>query len=384
MAGAEEITRAGLDLMLTSLYSIINPDKLSTIATILHRYEGQPQVLISDLQRKYACNPKAMFIIHQGQVQLGICPRSRLIEVSSAVLEHILITSLPACNLSKLSLTCRYLASTCVARYIQLLQTAFPHRPLPPDELNELDCFHLQRLFHQRLGKSFDTPSAIPVDAWHNSGVASPELAVTSGISLRRRALSWDVATIEAWFRTSVPGIVLSAKEHNVASAQVALIFVSADGKLRGKMPGGSQLTSDEVVTDGQLHHCMLTCSQSCDSFYVDGQLVGSAHRAPSSRFGPAFGQIGAGGFTVDDDGGVFKQWAMEVFPAVDQVAACRMHSTELDAERALEHFRLGPAARLQDVAQAAAVAGSNAFMAAMDITSVVIWSLDAYSESVN
>ncbi|WP_165950160.1 DNRLRE domain-containing protein [Actinomadura sp. GC306] len=87
---------------------------------------------------------------------------------------------------------------------------------------------------------------------------------------------------VEAWFRTTGQGVILSyqnAMYGSQANKYTPALYVGADGKLRGQFWNGSNtnvLTSAGAVNNGQWHHAVLSGQGSSQTLYLDGQKVGT------------------------------------------------------------------------------------------------------------
>lgn len=87
---------------------------------------------------------------------------------------------------------------------------------------------------------------------------------------------------IEAWFRTTGQGVIMSYQNRQYGAAATKYtpaLYVGADGKLRGQFWNGgsaSVLTSSGAVNNGQWHHAVLSGQGSAQTLYLDGQPVGT------------------------------------------------------------------------------------------------------------
>ncbi|MFI6910043.1 LamG-like jellyroll fold domain-containing protein [Nonomuraea sp. NPDC050394] len=115
------------------------------------------------------------------------------------------------------------------------------------------------------------------------NGTGDTAASFTNGridLPLNTIARMADQASVELWFKTTKPGVLFSAG--GTVSADSA-IYVGTDGKLRGQfraLSNGddftfSPITTNNVVTDGQWHHVVLTADKTTDRLYLDGQAVG-------------------------------------------------------------------------------------------------------------
>ncbi len=83
-------------------------------------------------------------------------------------------------------------------------------------------------------------------------------------------------ASLEAWFKTSSGGTVMSLRTAPGAAKQ-EVFGVGADGKLRSSyQPTSTPITSTAPVNDGAWHHAVLTVAGNVQTLYLDGAVVGT------------------------------------------------------------------------------------------------------------
>ena len=110
----------------------------------------------------------------------------------------------------------------------------------------------------------------------------------TSSVALPDLHMATSLAqSVSLWFKTSTPGGVLfSYSDVPIAPTasrglNVPALYVGSDGKLMGtfwlsQANGPTPIASSGSVADGRWHHVVLTGSQTQQSLYLDGGLVGS------------------------------------------------------------------------------------------------------------
>lgn len=87
--------------------------------------------------------------------------------------------------------------------------------------------------------------------------------------------------SISAWFETASHGVIIGYQDTEypaVPGYYVPIIYVGADGKLRGEFWTGvnSPITTTFNVNDGNWHYAALVGNTNTQSLYVDGNLVGT------------------------------------------------------------------------------------------------------------
>ncbi|WP_378526674.1 RHS repeat-associated core domain-containing protein [Nonomuraea angiospora] len=83
-------------------------------------------------------------------------------------------------------------------------------------------------------------------------------------------------ATMEAWFKTSSGGTVMSLRTAPGATKE-EVFGVGTDGKLRSSyQPTATPITSAAPVNDGAWHHAVLTVADNLQTLYLDGAVVGT------------------------------------------------------------------------------------------------------------
>ncbi|WP_327380522.1 LamG-like jellyroll fold domain-containing protein [Streptomyces sp. NBC_01207] len=107
--------------------------------------------------------------------------------------------------------------------------------------------------------------------------------------------------SVELWFKTSKPGVLLSNQTQPLpqASANWApVLYVGADNKLHGQYLTPSTTptnTSPGTVTDNQWHHAVLTAQGFTQTLYLDGTQVAQATNVPVDHETNKHTYIGAG-----------------------------------------------------------------------------------------
>ncbi|WP_431676038.1 LamG-like jellyroll fold domain-containing protein [Kitasatospora sp. KL5] len=133
------------------------------------------------------------------------------------------------------------------------------------------------------------------------------QLAGTSQVELPDEVLhaSPDVA-VELWFSTTKPGVLLGDQERaiddaaGVGGAYAPVLYVGADGKLRGHFYTGSGSgtaagpVSAAAVTDAAWHHVVLSVQGATQTLYLDGAAIGTFPGAPNYQ-GAVHTYLGAG-----------------------------------------------------------------------------------------
>ncbi|WP_344948051.1 LamG-like jellyroll fold domain-containing protein, partial [Sphaerisporangium flaviroseum] len=113
--------------------------------------------------------------------------------------------------------------------------------------------------------------------------------AASSYVSLPNSAVSGRGAylTVEAWFKTTGTGVVLGHSDTSSTPTNFTpVVYVGADGKLRGQFWNGSAnpIASTGTVNNGQWHHVALSGDGSTQTLYLDGQAVGTRSGAIDHR----------------------------------------------------------------------------------------------------
>ncbi|MGW2372134.1 LamG-like jellyroll fold domain-containing protein [Kitasatospora sp. NPDC001683] len=103
----------------------------------------------------------------------------------------------------------------------------------------------------------------------------------TSYIELPNRTISASVnRSVELWFRTAAPGVILSYQNRAMGEAPynvVPALYVGTDNKLRGKFNSPNPpVTSTADVTDNAWHHVVLAGARDNTAMFLDGALVGT------------------------------------------------------------------------------------------------------------
>ncbi|WTW94973.1 LamG domain-containing protein [Streptomycetaceae bacterium NBC_01309] len=107
--------------------------------------------------------------------------------------------------------------------------------------------------------------------------------------------------TVELWFRTTKGGTLFSYSQKPLelqdgGTAGVPVLYVGADGKLRGQFWNGTldPITTNNAVNDGAWHHVVLTASGDNQRLYLDSSEIGSRSGAVINV--DPVNTIGAGG----------------------------------------------------------------------------------------
>ncbi|TMR22623.1 hypothetical protein ETD86_10830 [Nonomuraea turkmeniaca] len=111
------------------------------------------------------------------------------------------------------------------------------------------------------------------------------QLTGSGVISLPEHAIArlGDAASVEAWFKTTKTGVIMSGGTDSSSDLARSVLYVGSDGKLRGQFRPTTgtatiaPITSPGVVNDGQWHHAVLTLSGTAQQMFLDGQSVGTA-----------------------------------------------------------------------------------------------------------
>ncbi|MFI6706607.1 LamG-like jellyroll fold domain-containing protein [Nonomuraea sp. NPDC050478] len=164
-----------------------------------------------------------------------------------------------------------------------------------------------------------------------------------------------DRVSIEAWFKTSQNGIILSAGEFGYEfGATEPVVYVGTDGRLRGQMgfvrnSSGSWLytpvTSPGPVNDDQWHHVVLNVDGARQQLFLDGQSVGVLNGTLEPNFrAEAF--IGSGDrasrWSIDTPGGPNTSGAFAFKGSIDEFAIYGKPLTEAEIQG---HYAAGAVA---------------------------------------
>ncbi|RAJ32831.1 RHS repeat-associated protein [Kitasatospora sp. SolWspMP-SS2h] len=156
----------------------------------------------------------------------------------------------------------------------------------------------------------------------------------TSYVELPAKSISGSTyRSVELWFRTAAPGVILTYQNRTMAEAPnnlVPALYVGSDGKLRGKFnTTGDPITSTGSVKDNAWHHVVLSGAQSSTALYLDGNRVGTIDAA-IDHLDMTRTYLG-GGYTGNWPGGnggwswfngQIDDVALYDYPVTDQIAA--------------------------------------------------------------
>ncbi|MEV1005623.1 RHS repeat-associated core domain-containing protein [Nonomuraea sp. NPDC050202] len=104
------------------------------------------------------------------------------------------------------------------------------------------------------------------------------ELTPTTGVRINNAIVPkiGKYATMEAWFKTSASGTVISLRTSSGATKE-EVFGVGSDGKLRSSyQPTTTPITTAGPVNDGNWHHAVLTVADNLQTLYLDGAVVGT------------------------------------------------------------------------------------------------------------
>ncbi|MFD9795021.1 LamG-like jellyroll fold domain-containing protein [Streptomyces sp. NPDC059070] len=132
---------------------------------------------------------------------------------------------------------------------------------------------------------------------------------------------------VELWFRTAKPGVIAADQARDpddpagVGGAYAPLLYVGADGKLRGHWwssgsDGAKDFGSTSTVTDNAWHHAVLTASGTTQTLYLDGAKQADFTGAPGTQAtGRTFigGGFAKGWFSAPSDASHFDGSIAEV-----------------------------------------------------------------------
>ncbi|GAA1021244.1 hypothetical protein Aple_059670 [Acrocarpospora pleiomorpha] len=161
--------------------------------------------------------------------------------------------------------------------------------------------------------------------------------------------------SIEAWFKTTQNGIVVSAASAATSNVpRQPVIYVGNDGKLRAQFlerpeTGGPSpiipITSSGTVNNGAWHHAVLIVNDSVETLYLDGVSVGSGVGVGKLDPWPAFASAG---------NGIMGSWASfwpsaptsstATFPFKGQLDEVAVFDRPLTAQEVQRHFAAGQA----------------------------------------
>ncbi|MGW7434070.1 LamG-like jellyroll fold domain-containing protein [Streptomyces sp. NPDC054861] len=152
-------------------------------------------------------------------------------------------------------------------------------------------------------------------------------------------------ASVEMWFQTTKPGVLLSQANERMedvdpaVSQSTPLLYVGTDGKLRGQFyyPGTTwtPMTSAGAVNDGNWHHIVLSGAGTSQTLYLDGTAVGSK-TGSIDHLEQRYTYVGLGWTTVPWQG-IDKTDKLGHFNGlIDEVA---VYGHTIDAGTAAEHY---------------------------------------------
>jgi len=147
--------------------------------------------------------------------------------------------------------------------------------------------------------------------------------------------------TIELWFKTSAPGVLVGFTSATIGSSQtnyLPALYIGSDNKLHGKFCycAGTQapLVTNITVTDGNWHHVVLTRSATAQNMYVDGgkiAVTGTLSASTETRT-LNYGYLGTGavaGWTTPPANTYFTGYMAEV----------AFYNSTLSAAQATSHY---------------------------------------------
>ncbi|MGH2689558.1 MAG: LamG-like jellyroll fold domain-containing protein, partial [Actinomycetota bacterium] len=146
--------------------------------------------------------------------------------------------------------------------------------------------------------------------------------------------------TVEAWFKTSAPGVVVGMQNTAypaVPSSYVPVLYVGTDGKLRGEWWQGAltPITSATAVNNNAWHHAVLVSTGTSQTLYLDGVAVGTL-AGTVNNLDMSYAQIGAG-YTTSYPG-VGAGWG-HFSGSIDEVA---IYQSSLTAAQVARHYASG------------------------------------------
>ncbi|MDI2130543.1 LamG-like jellyroll fold domain-containing protein [Yinghuangia seranimata] len=149
--------------------------------------------------------------------------------------------------------------------------------------------------------------------------------------------------SIELWFQTSKPGVLLSYQDFSLSNPHSATdmwnpaMYVGTDGKLYGRFWGAPQLVTPGQVTDNKWHQVALTSNGNQVTLYLDGKPAAGPVAGTLQYNGAAYVYLGAGtttGWANAPSSGYFTG-------EISQVAAYRSEVSAADV--AARYSRLAP-----------------------------------------
>lgn len=154
--------------------------------------------------------------------------------------------------------------------------------------------------------------------------------------------------TVEVWFKaaastTAMPLVGYQNKVFDGATAPttgVPLLYIGADGKLRGQFADGTftPTTSVAAVTDDVWHHAALTSVGTATTLYVDGVKQGASKTSTINHVALTFNQLGAAFATTPGSWPSYGTVSKRYFKGSLDEAAVYSHG--LSAGEVSDHFK--------------------------------------------
>jgi RHS repeat-associated protein len=176
------------------------------------------------------------------------------------------------------------------------------------------------------------------------AGSGPPPASATTAVVLPTDEVNTSVAgAVELWFKAAAgtSGVLLGEQNRPLsasASRFAPLLYVGADGRLRGQAPLTSgaitPMTSTSVVTDSNWHHAVLTYGADFQQLYLDGASVGTPITSTIDHADMANAYVGNGRATGWPSAGSGTTFGFT--GTIDDVAAYR-HS--LSAAQVNAHY---------------------------------------------
>ena len=179
-------------------------------------------------------------------------------------------------------------------------------------------------------------------------GDKSIRLNGASSVSLKNGLLSRSRnSAIEMWFKTdkAVGQPLIGYQTKGLVSGSTAgmpLLYVGSDGKLRGQFWHGTAapITSTVAVNNNQWHHVVLTATETKQSIYLDGALVGNITGGTISNEPFPVNQIGAAWAAAP---GAWPGWGTGATKYFDgQIDEVALYSHPLSDKEVVGHYEQG------------------------------------------